>query len=100
MMMTTTTTMIMLIIMTTTMMLFWDLHTADDDDGGGGDNDDYYDDDDHAFLGLFVAPDRPSTAKTLTDDCSALYWTQELGLTCLESGRRAASNEPSCFSRR
>ena len=38
--------------------------------------------------------------KTLTDDCSALYWTQELGLTCLESGRRAASNEPSCFSRR
>ena len=39
-------------------------------------------------------------AKTLTDDCSALYWTQELGLTCLESGRRAASNEPSCFSRR
>ena len=49
---------------------------------------------------LLVAPDRPSTAKTLTDDCSALYWTQELGLTCLESGRRAASNEPSCFSRR
>jgi len=39
-------------------------------------------------------------AKTLIDDCSALYWTQELGLTCLESGRRAASNEPSCFSRR
>ena len=39
-------------------------------------------------------------AKTLTDDCSALYWTQELGLRCLESGRRAASNEPSCFSRR
>ena len=39
-------------------------------------------------------------AKTLTDDCSALSWTQELGLTCLESGRRAASNEPSCFSRR
>ena len=81
----------------------------DDDDGGGGGNDDdddnndngdNYDDDDHAFLGLCVAPDRPSTAKTLTDDCSALYWTQELGLTCLESGRRAASNEPSCFSRR
>ena len=45
-----------------------------------------------------VAPDRPSTAKTLTDDCSALYWTQELGLICLESERRAASNEPSCFS--
>ena len=39
-------------------------------------------------------------AKTLTDDCSALSWTQELGLTCLESGRRAASNETSCFSRR
>jgi len=39
-------------------------------------------------------------AKTLTEDCSALYWTQELGLTCLESGRRAASNELSCFSRR
>ena len=38
--------------------------------------------------------------KDLTGDCSALYWTQELGLTCLESGRRAASNEPSCFSRR
>ena len=38
--------------------------------------------------------------KNLTDDCSALYWTQELGLTCLESGRRAASNEPSCFPRR
>ena len=64
------------------------------------DNDDYYDDDDHAFLGLCVAPDRPSMAKILTDDCSALYWTQELGLTCLESGRRAVSNEPSCFSRR
>ena len=99
-----------MIIMTTMMMLFWDLHTADvDDDGGGGgddhgggdnDNDDNYDDDDHAFLGLCVAPNRPSTAKTLTDDCSALYWTQELRLTCLESGRRAASNEPSCFSRR
>ena len=26
-------------------------------------------------------------AKTLTDDCSALSWTQELGLTCLESRR-------------
>ena len=99
--------------MATMMMLFWDLHTAaaaddGDDDGGGDDgggdddddNDDNYDDDDHAFLGLCVAPDRPSTAKTLTDDCSALYWTQELGLTCLESGRRAASNELSCFSRR
>ena len=88
--------------MTTIMMLFWDLKTADDNDDGGdddddgddNDNDDNYDDD------LLVAPDRPSTAKTLTDDCSALYWTQELGLTCLESGRRAASNEPSCFSRR
>ena len=64
----------------------------DDDDGGGGgddddaddsDNDDNYDDDDDQIL---------------TDDCSALYWTQELGLTCLESGRRAASNEPSCHS--
>ena len=83
--------------------------TMRDDDGGGGDDDDdddndnndNYDDDGHAFLGLtLVAPDRPSTAKTLTDDCAALYWTQELGLTCLESGRRAASNEPSCFSRR
>ena len=42
---------------------------------------------------------RREAAKTLTDDCSALYWTQELGLTGLESGRRAASNEPSCFSR-
>ena len=95
--------------MTTMMILFWDLHTADDNGGGGGDaddddddndNDDNYDDDDHAFLGLFVVPDRPSTAKTLTDDCSALHWTQELGLTYLESGRRAASNKPSCFSRR
>ena len=106
--------------MTTMTVLFWDLHTADDelhtaddndDDGDGGDddndddndNDDNYDDDDGAFLGLtlvLVAPDRPATAKTLTDDCSALYWPQELGLTCLESGRRAASNEPSCFSRR
>ena len=38
--------------------------------------------------------------QNLTDDCSALSWTQELGLTCLESGRRAASNEISCFSRR
>ena len=89
-------------------MLFWDLHTSDGDDGGGGDNDDddddndnddNYDGDDDAFHTL-VAPDRPSTAKTLTDDFSALYWTQELGLTCLESGRQAASNEPSCFSRR
>ena len=43
---------------------------------------------------------RREAAKTLTGDCSALYWTQELGLTCLESGRRAASNEPSYFSRR
>ena len=99
--------------MATMMMLFWDLRTADDDGGGGGDddddddddgddndNDDNYDDDAHAFPGLCVAPDRSSTAKSLTDDCSALYWTQELGLTFLESGRRAASNEPSCFSRR
>ena len=88
-----------MMIMTTMMMLFWDLHTAADDDGGGGDEmmtaatvimmtima---------TIMMLFgtytlVAPDRPSTAKTLTDDCSALYWTQELGLTCLESGRRA-----------
>ena len=43
--------------------------------------------------GLFRSG-RREAAKTLTDDCSALYWTQELGLTCLESGRRAASNEP------
>ena len=41
---------------------------------------------------------RRKAAKTLTGDFSALSWTQELGLTCLESGRRAASNEPSCFS--
>ena len=71
----------------------------DDDDGDDNDNDDNYDDDDHAFPGLCVAPDRSSTAKSLTSDCSALYWTQELGLTCLESGRRAASNELSCFTR-
>ena len=77
------------------MMLFWDLHTAaaaDDDDGGGGDGDDDGDDndnDDNYDDDLLVAPDRPSTAKTLTDDCSALYWTQELGLTCLESVERA-----------
>ena len=50
-------------------------------------------DDSHAVIDLsgLLYSDR---AKTLTDDCSALYWTQELGLTCLESGRRAASNEP------
>ena len=101
--------------MTTMIMLFWDLHTAVDDDDRGGDdddddddddndNDDNYDDDGDMLLWdlhtVLVAPDRPSTAKTLTDDCSALYWTQELGPICLESGRRAASNEPSCFSRR
>ena len=84
-----------MIFMATMMMLFWDLHTADDDDddggggGGGGDDDDDNDND-----------KKQQKTKTLTDDCSALYWTQELGLTCLESGRRAASNEPSCFSRR
>jgi len=49
--------------------------------------------------GLFRSG-RREAAKTLTGDCSALSWTQELGLTCLESGRRAAWNEPSCFSRR
>ena len=48
--------------------------------------------------GLFRSG-RREAAKTLTD-CSALSWTQELGLACLESGRRAASNDPSCFSRR
>ena len=47
-----------------------------------------------------IVEKKQQKTKTLTDDCSALYWTQELGLTCLESGRRAASNEPSCFSRR
>ena len=48
----------------------------------------------------FIVEKKKQKTKTLTDDRSALYWTQELGLTCLESGRRAASNEPSCFSRR
>ena len=112
--------------MTTMMMLFWDLHTPDDDGcgGGGGDDDD---DDDASHLrsprgtwSMYRALDLPHSVastceprpaihrrkkrekrtKTLTDDCSALYWTQELGLTCMESGRRAASNEPSCFLRR
>ena len=47
-----------------------------------------------------IVEKKQQKTKTLTDDCSALYRTRERGLTCLESGRRAASNEPSCFSRR
>ena len=114
----------MMITMTTTMMmLFWDLHTCstrarwilvlwppglegrlahlkDSASGASGERGTERGlDDSHAVIdqsGLLYS-DR---AKTLTDDCSALYWTQELGLTCLESGRRAASNEPSFFSRR
>ena len=102
----------------------------DDDDDDNDNDDNYDDDDDAFFRDLKVASRTFRTAllalqvsaeqsvgwmtavidkfgllysdraKTLTDDFSALYWTQELGLTCLESGRRAASNEPSCFSRR
>ena len=84
--------------MTTMMMFFWDLHTAYDDDDGGGDddddddddndNDDNYDDDDDAFLGLtLVAPDRPSTAKTLTDD----YTILDSGTRPYMPGKRATS---------
>ena len=108
MMMMMTTTMIMMIIMTTMMMLgimivmttmvmlFWDLHNCSTRHS--------------IFLILSRAPvnrgmpsiveKKQQKTKTLTDGCSAPYWTQELGLTCLEGGRRAASNEPSCFSRR
>ena len=40
-----------------------------------------------------------AAAKTLTDDISAPSSIHELSLTCLESWHRAASNEPSSFSR-
>ena len=41
----------------------------------------------------------PEAVETLTDDISARSSIHELGLTCLESWHRAASNEPSSFSR-
>ena len=97
-----------MIIMTTTMMLFWDLHTAADDDGGDddddddddNDNDDNYDGDGHAFLGLTHLTCSTRSPVNGQSFDRRLLSTQELGLTCLESGRRAAPNEPSCFSRR